>query len=394
MSTELVKFTEITATVPQVLEQSKSRVEKAKSAGETLLGRIISTMDDKADEEANNYLVKARKTLDLIMKQRKPITQLLDAVKKEFTTLEADLDPKRADSIVARIQVVRNTYATQKLEEQRKREEEAQKQKAIEKERAETRAAIEISWGNWFNDHLAECVKEIHAIFNNATVSSIDSVKAQIVKYSEVYPVEHFEAFRVGVTTLYLTKDDKIALKVEVSDGKYNQFHAAFKAKISEVKADLVSKLPSKKAELEAIAEAEKNNAAEAARLKAEREKREKEENERQAKEKAEADARIKADAEARAKASEMQTLFNTESSVQAKERTGYEMIIKHPAAFGLIFQFWFEHEDKDLAIDQLEKKTLGQMKAFCEKYAHKNSETIQSPYIEYKEQVKVQARK
>lgn len=394
MSTELAKFTEITATAPEVLAKSQTRVANAKQAGENLLAKLVAEMNDQGDEEANSYLVKARKTLELITNERKPITQLLDAVKKEFTTIEADLDPKRAESIVSRIQDIRNKYATWKLEEQKRKEAEAAKIKAVEKEKSDTRAAIEISLANWFNEFQTDSIQTLHDTFNEMALATFEQDKKSIIDWPEVYPIEHFNSFKLSVTTLYLSKDDKIALKVDVSDGKYDEFKTTYKAKIAETKADLVSKMPSKKAELEAIADAEKNNAAEAERLKAEKDKREQAEKDRIAKEKSEADAKAKTEADAKAKAAEMQTLFNVESQTTAKERTGYEIIIKHPAAFGLIFQFWFEKEGKDLPIDQLEKKTLGQMKSFCEKYAHKNNETITSPYIQYKEEVKVQARK
>jgi len=89
-----------------------------------------------------------------------------------------------------------------------------------------------------------------------------------------------------------------------------------------------------------------------------------------------------------------MQAMFEAETSDEKATRTGYDMIVKHPSAYAYIFQFWFDKEGKNLAIDEIEKKSLKQMKTFCEKYAHKNDETIQSPYIEYKEIVKVAARK
>ena len=389
MSSEIVKFNEIAATAPQILETSKLRVSKAKEAGEGLLSKMVQ-MNDQIDEEANSYLVKARKTLDLINKQRKPITQFLDAVKMEFTTIEADLDPKKVDSIVARIIKRRNDYATAKLEEQKKREEEARRKQAIEKEKADVQANIEIALENYFSEYVTDFIQGVYDRFNAMTLETFTQVEQWIRTLSGAYDRNHFEQFQVGVSTIYLTKDDKVAIKVRVMNEKFPELTNRFAEKIKEIKIDLISKLPSKKVELEQISKA---NAAEAARLKAEKEKRENEEKERLAQQQKEAADKAKAEAGAKAKAAGMQSMFDAEL-IQKANRTGYDITVKHPAGYGLVFQFWFEKEGKDLTIDQMEKKTLGQMKAFCEKYAHKNDEIIQSPYLEYKEIAKVAARK
>lgn len=395
MSTELVKFQEITASAPAVLEQNKTRVANATKAGEAILATISHDMNDLADAQANAYLVKARKTLELITEQRKPITQLLDAFKKEFTTIEAELDPKRAESVVARIQKIRNDYATAKLVEQKRREAEAERQRAYDAEKATVTAHIETQLGRYMVAYVGYTVQSMYDLFNGATLASIDGVASRIAGYADSFPRAHYDAFKTSIDTLYVTNEEKAAIKAQVMQSKEVEYMQMFKDKIAETKADLGTRIPSRKAELQSIAEAEKTNKAEAERLKALQDQKDKAEAERIAKEKAEADAKIKAEADAKAKAAEMQTLFDaTAASEPVKERTGYEIIIKHPAAYGLIFQFWFEKEGKDLPIDQLDKKTLGQMKAFCEKYAHKNNETIKTPYIDYKEQVKVQARK
>lgn len=387
---EIVKFQEISSTAPQILEENKLRVSKAIHAGQLLLQKAAAGMSDELDAEMNKYQVKAKKTYDLIVKNRKPITQLFDQIKKEFTKAEAELDPRRTESIYSKIQNIRNAFAQKKLEEQRRREEERVRKQAIEKEKAEVRTQIEIALENYFSDYLSKCVNHLYDIFNQSTLENIEKCEKQIKEFCDVYPHEHFDQFRVRVTTIYLTKDDKVALRLQVMENKYEDFKSRFAEKIKEVKADLISKIPARKAELEQIAKA---NAEEAARLKAEQEKRRKEEAERLARERKEAEEKAKAEAEAKKKAAEMQALFDAETAEKVS-RSGYEIIVKHPAGYGLIFQFWFENEGKNLPIDKIERKSLKQMKSFCEKYAHKNDETIQSPYLEYKEIVKVSARK
>jgi hypothetical protein len=388
---EIVKFQEFAATAPQVLEENKLRVSNALNAGRNLLQKVETEgMSDDIDTELNRYQVKAKKTYDLIVKTRKPITQLFDQIKKEFTGTEADLDPKKPDSIYSQIQNKRNKWAQKKLDEQKKREQEIQRKQAVQKEKAEVEAQVSTSLESYFNDYLSNYADQLYDYFNSSTLADLVETEKRIRTANSEYPKEHFDQFKVSVTTIYLSKDDKIALKVDVMDGKYGEFKKRYSEKIKEVKVDIISKLPSKRAELEQLAKA---SAEEASRLKAEQEKRKQEEKERRAKEKKEAEEKAKVDAETKKKAAEMQSMFDAEVTEKAI-RSGYEIIVKHPVGFASIFQFWFEREGKNLPLDQIEKKSLKQMKTFCEKYAHKNNETIQSPYLEYKEIAKVAARK
>jgi hypothetical protein len=47
--------------------------------------------------------------------------------------------------------------------------------------------------------------------------------------------------------------------------------------------------------------------------------------------------------------------------------------------------QLWFEKEGRTLAAEKIESMSLGRIKTFCEKYAAKNEDFIQSKLIEYK---------
>lgn len=389
MSTEIVKFEDIATTVPQMIETSKTRVLDATSAGEKVLAEMAE-MNDSKDEMANGFLVKARKTLELINEQRKPVTQFLDSIKKEFTTIERELDPKNNDSIVSKIQARRNEYATAKLQAQVKKEEEARRKAAINQEKAETESHIETALRVYFSDYLSRRLQRLHDAFNAMTLDNFDAFSEEIKKFPDVYPQEHFDKFSTAVTTIYLTKDDKTALKVKVVDGKYGEFYKEFNERLKLEKMGLVSKLPNKKVELEQLSKATAEQAKAMAAAKA---KREQEEKERLAKERKEAEEKAAAEAKAKQEAAKMQAMFEAEA-VDKVNRSGYEITVKHPAGFGLIFQLWYEYEGKNLAIDQMEKKSLGQMKAFCEKHAHKNDEKLESPYLSYKEIVKTAARK
>jgi len=396
MTTELAKFHEIIAPAPVLLEKSAERVEKAKEYGFQLLSKIEQKgMNEEMDREANDYLVKVRKTSELINEQRKPITQLLDQIKKNFTSLEAELSPKAEGGIYALVQAHRDTYAKKKLEEQRKREEEALRKKAIEDEKVHVREEIETKLADYFIDHLRAKKEELYTIFNETTLEKFDECKESISSFSEKYSDGHYKAFTTTAHTIYLTSEEKTKIKAEVMEEKHAGYTAAFQSEIKEVKKSLWDMLPSKKAELKAIAEA---NAEEAERLQKEKQDREQKERERLAKEAEERRQQEEQAARTRKEEASMNNLFNATADSQdqdspTQERTGYNIIVTHPAGYVQIFQFWFEDEGSNLSMEAIEKRTVKQMKAHCEKIAHKTGEKIQSPYIRYEEIVKTKAR-
>ena len=93
--------------------------------------------------------------------------------------------------------------------------------------------------------------------------------------------------------------------------------------------------------------------------------------------------------ANVQASAEQMTAAIDSQANIfqevpQVKE--GVEIVVKNPVAYGLIFQFWFEKEGKTLSAEKIEKKSIGQMKKFCEDYTLKTGETINNPLISYKD--------
>jgi flagellar biosynthesis GTPase FlhF len=132
--------------------------------------------------------------------------------------------------------------------------------------------------------------------------------------------------------------------------------------------------------------------------LKKEAEKRQAEERERAQKETAERERAAKEEAARKKAESDMTSLFDATKDLAVAEQGGQVrkslvINIKHPAAFVQIFQVWFEEEGTKLPVDKLEKKTLGQMKRFCEGLASKDGVIIDSPYIAYEEDFKAVAK-
>lgn len=399
MTQELAKFQEVISPAPAILEQSATRVEKAKEVGLQLLAKIEQEgMTEQMDHAANDYLVKVKKTYTLMNTARAPITQLLDQVKKRFTALEAELAPKTSGGIYSQVQAHRDAFAKQKLEEQRKREEKARRKQAIEDEKVKVLAEIETRFAEYFIDHLTAKKDELQMVFNSTPLDKFEDYKEAIKTFPEEYSDKHLAAFTVSIHSIYLTSDQLSDIIAEVIADKITQYKADFKTGISELKKDLWDKLPSKKTELEAIAKAEAEDQEEADRLKKEKEERERKEKERLAKEAEKKRLAEFGKTEAKKEEGKMDNMFNAATGshvaeTPSQERTGYNITVTHPAGYAPIFSFWFENEGSNLAMDAIEKRTVKQMKSLCEKVAHKTGEKIQSPYIKYEEVVKTRVK-
>lgn len=388
-------FKEIIEKAPGTLSLNQTSSEKASEAGETLLRKISEQgMNDALDQECNNYLVKLKKTVDLMQERRKPVTQIFDEVKKMFTGLEGKIDQK--SEIYSAIQKARNDYAAKKAAEQRQKEEEARKKLLIDKEKIDVQTKLETEIKQHFLTYQEARQQELINLFEGITLDMWDEMEPQIRAFSTAYPYTHFQSFRSRVTPLHITAQDVDLILVNVKAGKFNQFSGEFKETIQGLLEVFIDKLPSKKNELEAIARAD---AAEKMRLEQEAENRRQEQLRKLQEEASEKKAQAANEAQVKGQVMTANTLFDHETSLAADSastaqvREGYEIEVTNPVGYLQIVAFYFEKAGKSEGLDKLEKKTLGSMRKFCETYAQKHDEKIQNPYIYYKEVFKAIAK-
>jgi len=207
----------------------------------------------------------------------------------------------------------------------------------------------------------------------------------------------------------------------------YDGFSKDYQIQISALKHSLISRLESKKAELEeaekqrieaekaekarqealakANSEKEKRALAEKQRLAREQEEKERLrlENERVIREQAERDKqqaegeRLKKEAEDKIAsdkaAKDAEILFDSvtesvSSPAAPASRSGFSIKVLHQAGWVEMFTFWYRKEGVTSTLAELEKKTLKQIKTFCEKAA-KEGEMIESKHLKYEAEVK-----
>ena len=80
--------------------------------------------------------------------------------------------------------------------------------------------------------------------------------------------------------------------------------------------------------------------------------------------------------------------------AVSPETRDGFKIELLNKTAIAEIFTFWFQREGLTLTLPELEKKTIAQMKAFCEKVAHKSGDMIVSENVKYEPVYKAVNRK
>ena len=372
---------------PAILEKNTLSRDNAVQYGQNLVGQAESHgMTEDLDKLMAGYLDKLRVTYKTLNERRKPFTQLVDEIKKRFTTIEADVSPTGKDNIFAHVQGWRNQYATAKIEEQRKREQEAAKRLAMEKELVSIRQRSEEEYAAYFSELVSTAKKYLIGLFESTTLQNEDKIRNAIASFPAKLDPERFHTYTPKIRVLYASEGQVDEIQIEIAQRLYPEFNLEYGNQINVLKRELIDKFSSKIDELRQI---EAASTEEADRLRAAAESRRKAAEERAAAEALESARKAADEAAARAAAANIEATMNTQAELfqeAPKVKEAYEIIVKNPAAYAMIFQFWFEKEGRGWPVDKIEKMTIGRMKSFCEAYALKNDEKISSNLIEYKE--------
>lgn len=384
----------------QVLAENNDLVAKIRNAGRNIIDRIQANggeLTPELDTLCNDFIAKANQRLKEMNEKRAPITQMLTAVQKLFTGLEAQLDIKKPDTEMAILQSFRNDYAKKLAEEKKRKEEEAAKVARKAQDAIQLRSQAEVLIANFFTAYLTKQKSELQARFNALSLEVFDKSAEALQGYNpELDLTKLYGGFKHSLVSYTHQLQEIDAIVDSVLEEKTVDMPQTFKSEMLDLKADLIAKLPSKKAELEVIAQAGEE---EKKRLEEARKQREAEEAERLKKEAEEAERQAELKAQADAAAAETMVLFEKEAAMTVEgespeTREGYEIKIHNNAAYVLIFQMFWEHEGRNLSAEKLEKKSIGQMKKFCETLAHKQNIKIESKFLTYEPTYKAVNRK
>ena len=380
----------IVSEAPGTYNDNLLSVQRCVSAGEALLKNITDTgMTDELDQQAAAFIEKARKTVKKMNERRSPVTKLFDDIRREFTMLENNIDPTKADTLPYRLQQLRNQYAAQKrAQAEARRQEELAKQQA-EAARKQYAQEVEEDLKAQFSRLLDKGISTLAEKYNNTTLETYDEVLRAVKDFSTNLPTEWFANLCPSVTQAGIPASEASKIEKLVKKNLEAKFIAQYATEIQDNKDFIIDHLPSMRANLERIAAA---NAAEAARIQAEMEERRRKEDEAQEAERKRREEEERQKASLAKQQAEMQNLFDAQSIAQPtytpKMTVSQKILLLNPEGIPSILTMWWAEEGCKMSADELTKMFKKQI-AFCEKLANTKGVYIQDESIEYIDDVK-----
>lgn len=384
--------------IPNAYDVSVKSHNACLNYGEKLLARIQQEgMSDELDSEASLFITKSKATVKKINEVRSPATKMFDQFKKVFTTMENEIDVSKEGSIPFQIQAYRNQYAAKKREEEERRRAEELRKMQMEQARKQYRIDCEDELCQWINATINIRINHLSEIFSATTLANYAETDKILRSYQVTLP-EDWDSRFVSMVRLpsLLPREECASIRKDVRQTLMDrQFREQYKYALEEERDDLLTKLPSKKVELEKIAAVEAANAAEAERIKAEMQEKERREAEARELERRKKEEEDRKAADAAKTASAVGDLFNSAASgtvvtYQSKTIVKKKVNVLNVEGFLDIFGMWWEFVGKNLTIEQLTKEFSKQI-TLVNKLANDTGTPrfIESEHLEYVEDVK-----
>lgn len=366
---------------------NRDSVVKCVQFGERLLAEAGGGMDDKMDAKIAKYLSRVKETLKALNERRKPVTQAFDMVKKGFTALENEISAKNEDTVVFKLQKVRDDYAALKLEEQRRIAEEQRRLELIRQTKAQLKQDVIDKCYAIYDSQLSESTRYLNMLFANMTIDVAGNTRKAIADYPEALELGKKVKGAVTIPAIVPEAEAKAVLNgayKEVSD----KIMAEYKSNVAKMKSGLLMRFDSKVKNLREIERKRKEDSEAAAKMEAEIKRRDEEEAARKAAEqKAEEEKRKQAEALSRkTAAADLLGMQTCVAPVKASVKKAIEVI--NPSGWLNIMQLWWTEEGVNMTEAQREKK-LGFMKKACESLANKKEVFIESANLAYRDDVK-----
>lgn len=380
----------IVSAAPQSYQDNRLSREKCIEAGQVILNAIMQGgMTDELDQQAAVFIEKARKTVKKMNERRSPVTQLFDTIRKEYTTLENAIDPTKADTIPFKLQQLRNQFAAKKrAEEEERRRKEYERQQA-EAARSKMKQDIEDDFNAQFTAFLNQTINYLSQQDNSVTLKNYQAVFDSVKGCATELPADWlFNLHTLIRIPTGVSVDELRKVEIETKERLAKKFKDMYSCEVQDNKDFILDRLPSKKANLERIAQ---SDAAEAARIKSEMEARQRKEAEEKEAERKRKEEEEKQKTEMARQQSEMETLFGHQSVMQQgyqpKVKVAQKINLLNPEGILPILSMWWSKEGCQLSVDELSKMFKKQI-AFCEKLA-KEDVFISDESVEYVEDVK-----
>ena len=380
----------IVSAAPKAYQDNKLSCDNCNRAGQSILDAILAQgMTDELDQQASQYLEKVRRTAKVMNERRSPVTKLFDDIRKEFTAMENAIDPTKSDTIPYKLQQLRNQYAAKKRAEEEERLRKEYERQQIEQARSRMKQDIEDDFKQQFQSLVNRDCNALSAIDSAVTLDNYDASFKQVKEFSTELPADYlnnlatFVRIPAGISVEELRK-----VEIETKERLAKQFENQYDFEVDSTKQYIIDRLPSKKANLERMAQA---SAEESARIKAEMEARQRKEAEAQEAERRRKEEEEKQQAELARQQTELQSLFGQQAIVssgyQPKIKVAQKINLLNPEGIMPIISMWWAKEGCHLSVEELTKMFKKQI-TFCEKLA-KEGTFIEDENVEYVEDVK-----
>lgn len=375
---------------PKYMQDNIISCQRCIEAGENLLQTIHETgMTDELDQQAASFIEKSKRTVKKMNERRSPVTKLFDEIRARYTKLENSIDPSKSETIPYQLQLLRNQYAAKKREEEERRRREAYERQQAEAARSKLKLDIENDLKAKFQTLVNGTVNALIELDNSVTLDNYDQVMEQIKACQTELPDTWLNNLRSTVCRPYnVPVDDMRQIETSVKAMLSKQFKEQYACEVQDNQNYILDRMPSKRSNLERIAQA---NAQEAERMKAEMAERQRQEAEAQEAERKRKEEEERKKADLARQQMEMGALFNAEAAVQSyqpKVKVSKKIEILNPEGILPILSMWWNQEGCKLSIEELSKMFKKQI-AFCEKVANKEGNFIEDESVNYIDDVK-----
>lgn len=371
--------------------QNTSSHDRCLARGQQLLSQVKTEgMSDALYVDLMEYLRITKITITKMNERRKPVTQVLDIIKKVYTTLENEISIDKSGTIPYQIQQLCNNWAAKKHEEEerRKRAEAAR----IARENAKARYASDVreDYARQFNALINRSINELSDMDRSISLENFAAISAKV----QSYPCEIPADWCAGVVSnayrpAELTPDECRAIQTQVMSEIAGSMKEQFIFEITGTRDDILDRLPSKKKELQRMAQA---SAEEAARIKAEMEAKERAEAARKEAERLESEKQEAAKAKLSAEKQEMDSLFGPAmldpSANLPKAQVKKKVVISSVDDIMRIVAFWWAQEGCNKSLDELSKEFRKQI-TFANTVANAKDNQMFINGLSYEDEVK-----
>lgn len=345
-------------------------------------------MNDELDQQAAQYIEKARRTIKKMYEKRSPVTKLFDEIRTTFTSLEGDIDPTRKDTVPQRLQQLRNEYAARKRREEEERRRavmiEQQRQAAIVKYRTD----LEEHYRRVFNGVLNKAINALMSMQASITLDNFAQSRAGIEQFPTTLTSDPFLRPVVYLPT-NVSAEELAEVRQSVLSRLLPTFASQYEQQVAAARQEILTVLPSKEAELRRAAQASRE---EAERIAQQMRQREAEEAALREKQRREQQRREEAEMDMKKQQAEVGSLFAgtvaATGAYQPKVDVKRKIQLRRPEGIMPVLALWFAREGSRMTPEELTKKFRFAV-TFCEKLANKEGETIADDNVEYVEEVK-----